>query len=428
MLHNHANRSGRRNILPRAGFSYIAVMGVSLIVGTLALGGVSVLRIQARTSQDAISSLGARQNARTAAELARFLISNDISWRTTYSNGQLITNRATGTGTVTVTIQDPVDNNLANHPHDPLRLNITAVDRRATQRFQLDLEANPVPLRALAHGMHCWSGLNVQANGILQVYGGPVGVNGSLVNNNTIDGDVVATTISRQGIVTGTVTNSASVLSYPPQSVPTKYSEMGTQFTSGLNLIEKAVIAPGLNPFGQLNSGGVYIVRPTTNMTIRNTRIHGTLIVVMPNTSTRLTIEDNVFFQPAQPGYPALIVQGNLDLRYRSDGETLSESALSTNFNPAGAPYGNHTNTTTTDVYPSEIRGLVYCTRQLRWYNNGLLRGGVCVEGIGVTTGTEIHGTPRVLYDPYLFFSPGPWLTERVNLVPQLGTWKQVVQ
>ncbi|MDP1563039.1 MAG: hypothetical protein Q8M16_16800 [Pirellulaceae bacterium] len=415
------------NLARRQGFSYIAVLGTSLIVGTMALGSLSVLRIQSRASLDAINSIKARENGRTAVELGRYNFTNDPNWRTTFSNGQLFTNRSTGNGTMSATIQDPVDNNLGNHPHHPVRLQITANQGRAVQKFEVDIAANPVPLEVLKNAVHSWTNLQIQSTGTLAVYGAPVGINGSLTNDNVIDGDVLATAISKQGTVTGSVTNAAPILDLPADSIVTKYLEIGTEFTNRVNLIENAVIAPGFNSFAPLNSGGVYIVRPTSNMEIRNTRIHGTLIVVMPSTGHRLTIGENVFFQPAVPGYPALIVQGHLDLSYRSDGEILSESVLATNFNPAGAPYEGSSDTDTIDSYPSEIRGLIYVTRRLRWYNNGLLRGSVLSEGQG-GNGIEIHGTPRVLYDPYLFHAPAPWLTKQVNMIPVTGTWKQVVQ
>lgn len=412
----------------RNGFSYIAVLGTSLIVGTMALGSLSVLRIQSRASLDAINSIKARENGRTAAELGRFNFSNDPNWRTTYSNGILFTNRSTGNGKMSATIQDPVDNNLGDHPHEPLRLNISATQGRSVQSFQVDLAASAIPMDVLKNAVHSWTNLRVQSSGTLAVYGAPVCISGSLTNDNVIDGDVSATAISKQGTVTGKVENAAPILDLPANSVPTKYMDIGTQFTNRVNLIEKAVISPGYNTFAPLNASGVYIVRPTNNTTIRNTRIHGTLIIVLAATSHRVTIGENVFFEPAVPGYPALIVQGNLDLSYRSDGETLSESVLATNFNPAGAPYGNTSDSDKLDTYPSEIRGLIYVTRTLRWYNNGLLRGSVLSEGQGGGNGIEIYGTPRVLYDPYSLHNPAPWLTKQVHMLPVLGTWKQVVQ
>ncbi|MBL8889496.1 MAG: hypothetical protein JNL67_05925 [Planctomycetaceae bacterium] len=411
------------------GFSYIAVLGTSLIVGTMALGGLSVLRIQSRASQDAIVAIRARQEGRTAAELGRFILSNDPNWRTTYdNNGNIFTNRSTGSGTISAVIGDPSDWDLGNHPHHPLRLQMTASHGRAVQRFQVDLAANPVALDVLRHAVHCWVNLRVNSGATLTAYGAPVGINGSLTNDNVIDADVNSTAISMQGTVTGIVTNAAPILNLPTESVVTKYSGIGTQFTNRVNLIEKAVITPTRNSFAPLNASGVYIVRPTTNMTIRNTRIHGTLVVIMPNTGTVVTVGENVLIQPAVSGYPALVVQGNLDLSYRSDGEVLSESVLATNFNPTGAPYGGSADSDVADRYPSEIQGLIYVTRQLRWYNNGLLRGGIFVEGQGITNGIEIYGTPRILYDPYLFHTPAPWLTKRLDMLPQLGTWKQIVQ
>jgi hypothetical protein len=411
----------------RQGFSYIAVLGTSLIVGTMAWGGLAILRIQSRTSLQALDTIKARQDAHAAAEVGRALIALDSNWRTTYGSGQLITSRSTGSGTISATVADPVDTNLGNLPHDPVRLHISANQGRAVQKFQMDLWANPIPLDVLNHAVHTWGHLQIRSTASLEVYGGAVGINTSLTNDNLIYGDVSATTISKQGTVSGSVTNGAPILDLPTDSVSTKYTGIGTAFTNRISLIENAVISPGYNIFAPLNSSGVYVVRPTGHMTIRNTRIHGTLVVIMTSIAHNLTIGENVFFEPAVPGYPVLIVQGNLDLSYRSDGETLSESVLATNFNPVGAPHEGSSDSDTGDSFPSEIRGLIYVTRRLRWYNNGLLRGSVLTEGQG-GHGIEVHGTPRVLYDPYVFFRPAPWLTKQVEMVPQIGTWNQVVE
>lgn len=412
----------------RRGFSYIAVLGTSLIVGTMALGSLNVLRIQSRLSQNAIQSIKARQDARTAVELGGLLLNNDAAWRASLSNGKLLSSRSTGNGLVDVTIHDPLDKDLGNNPHHAIRMNITATQGRAIQKFQVDLSASPKPLDFLENAIHTWTGLRVRPGGELAVYGAPVGTHGSLTNDAVIDGDVVATKVSKLGSITGSLKTSAPILDLPTDSVVTKFMSVGTQFTNRPNLIEKSVISPGFNPFGPLNAAGVYIVRPTSNMIIRNTRIHGTLIVVMSSNGNRVTIGENVFFQPAVPGYPALIVAGNLELAYRSDGEELSESGLNTNFNPAGAPDNGVSDSDTIDTYPSEIHGLIYVTRRLTWNNNGLLRGGLYVEGQGSNPGIEIYGTPRVLYDPYLFFNPSPWFTKRVDMVLQRGTWQQVVE
>ena len=119
-------------------------------------------------------------------------------------------------------------------------------------------------------------------------------------------------------------------------------------------------------------------------------------------------------------------MKGNLDLRYRSSGEVLSEAEQNTNFNPAGAEYLGQADTDKSDEYPSEIRGLVFVTRNLDWSKNGLVRGAVLC--LNETSGAvNIDGHPRIIYDPMIPYQPTPWLTETLKMVVKPGSWEQIV-
>lgn len=413
---------------PRRGYSYIAILGTSLIVTTLAMGGMALLRVEARTALDSLHAVQARQHAKSAAELAARILRVNPTWRTTFNHGHLITPRDLGSGRISAILTDPVDGILNNQPHDPLQVDITAVQGRAQQNFRLRFNARAQPMGILQFGVHTWGNIEIRSGASLSSYGGAVSTSGTLQNRGTIDGNVSATGLGIPGTITGSITLPAPIHPLPTEQVTIKYSELGTQFTAPVTLIDRQVITPTRNPYGPLNADGVYVIRPSGHLTIRNTRIHGTLVVRFNSTSHTLTIGENVFFQPARPGLPVLVVHGNLELNYRSEGERLSEAFLGTNFNPPDAPFMGVSNGTQTDSYPSEIQGLIYVNRRTIWRENGLLRGALISEGPSGNVGIDVYGHPRVMYDRNLFFDPAPWVTNRVDMIPDPTSWTQIVQ
>lgn len=426
-VRNTASRLAR-NSPPRRGYSYIAVLGTSLIVTTLAMGGMALLRIEARTALDSLQAVQARQHAKSAAELAARILRTTPQWRTSFSNGQLLTPSVLGSGSINAIMTDPVDGLLGNQPHDPLQVDITAAQGRAQQKFRLRFQARPEPMVVLQYGVHTWGNIEIRSGASLSCYGGSVSTSGTLQNHGTIDGNVSATGLGVPGTITGSLLLPAPIHLLPTEQVTIKYSELGTQFTTPVTLIDRQVITPTRNPYGPLNADGVYVIRPSSNLTIQNTRIHGTLVVRFNSTGHTLTIGENVLFQPVRPGYPVVVVHGNLELRYRSEGERLSEAFLGTNFNPPDAPFLGASNGTQDDTYPSEIQGLIYVSRRTIWRENGLLRGALISEGPSGYVGIDVYGHPRVMYDRNLFFDPAPWVTNKVDMIPEPNSWTQIVQ
>src|SRR6185436_20170013 len=103
------------------------VLGVSLIVTTLAVGGIIAGRVQARANSAESDMADARYSALSGIELARLWISQDTAWRTNRTNGDWTTGLAVGAGSVTINVVDPTDSSIANRPHDPATVTVTAV-------------------------------------------------------------------------------------------------------------------------------------------------------------------------------------------------------------------------------------------------------------------------------------------------------------
>jgi hypothetical protein len=225
------------------------------------------------------------------------------------------------------------------------------------------------------------------------------------------------------GTITGTVTQLAPAKAFPATDVPDRYAALATTISGTANF-DKQVLSAGYNPWGLNNIDGVYVIRPTADFTLKNCRIHGTLVVVMP-AGSKLIIDNNVFLHPYRPDYPTLIVVGEADFKYQSGTATLQESAMGFNYNPTGAPYNGQTDGSMDDSYPSEIQGLVHVTGKITWRSTARVRGLVLCERTGFEV-VKIEDSPVVTYEPSLFTNAPQWYTTDVKMVPQAGTWRQL--
>lgn len=420
--------SGTYKLAHRLGYTYIAVLGTSMMVSLLAMTSLSVMRSHYRTAADTSDVVTSRQIARSGAELAQLQISQDPDWRNTYSNQPVLNSVSVGRSLVRARVLDPLDNLLDNHPLDKAQLEVIASTGRASQRFRAVLAPQATPHPALLSGLYAWDDVSIESGAMLTVLGAPLSVGHQFRNRGGLVGDLRTkqwVLTSPLGWIDGSWVVNVDPVPTPTEDIPQRFSELGAEFDSVPTSISDTVLTPAYNPFGPTQHDGVYVVRPTGDLVIRNVRIHGTLVVIMPNgNSRRCVIEDNVFIEPARPGHPALVVQGSLELSYESTGSVLSEAERNVNFNPPGAPYLGQEDSDKNDEYPSEIRGLVFVTRNLEWEEDGLVRGAVlclCENGGDVT----IEGQPKIIYDPRIPYEPTPWLTESVKMVLETNSWEQ---
>ena len=407
--------------------AYLAVLAVTMIVATMALGALLAVRAQARAANLMSDAAEARLYALSAMELGRLWISKDANWRANRSHGVWVAGQPIGSGTFTLEVTDPLDGNLANRPHDAVVMKATAVKGQARQVLQVTLAANPTPLPALACALHTGGQIHIRAGKRLTAKFATLSTNGDLRNDGTITGNVEALTASTPGNVNGMLALGVPSKAFPASTVPEMYASLGTTIVPG-DTINKRVLAPGYNPWGATNADGVYVIRTTGNLTIKNTRICGTLVVICPGHT--VTLEGQVLLQPARSDYPALIVNGNLVLKYSSTGTTLSESTQNTNYNPAGAPYQGVADSDTADQYPCEIQGLVHVIGTLDFADDSLVRGAVICESAASSDAVQSHDSAEIVYDPRLYSNSAyipQGYTTAVPMVPQAGSWQQCV-
>jgi hypothetical protein len=100
------------------------------------------------------------------------------------------------------------------------------------------------------------------------------------------------------------------------------------------------------------------------------------LVLLAPKTDSVIG-SGPLCWEPAVPGYPALLVEEKEVTIQPSDGG-LVESALSVNFNPPGTPHeATGEDGDLDDTYLSQIEGLIYSEKQLTLRNHPVIKGAV---------------------------------------------------
>jgi len=381
----------------RIGSAYVMILGVSSVLMVIGLAAVSVARIDTRNvaadndwSEAQTLALSAAENA-----LARIAVTND--WRSQLSG--LVT-VPMGHGTMQWQITDDGDGQLADDAEEPVM--IVASGQVGASRYRLGLRCFVVglPLEGLSRCLHANGDINMDKNSQLTATGGAASTNQDFrADKKTakLVGDLEADGVFWKENVTGNVSEHAPAKALPNARVVAMYRELATDI-SGRTLINRQAIGPGRNPWGTANANGVYYLdAPGSDVTLRDSRILGTLVV----RCNRLTIDNNVLLESFRKDMPALIVDGELVLNFASASSQLRESAENTNFNPPGVPYSGATDSDQSDSYPSEIRGLVHVRGNLTLDSTALVRGAIVCEGQ-----VQCSGTNQIVHDADLSNRP----------------------
>ena len=96
------------------------------------------------------------------------------------------------------------------------------------------------------------------------------------------------------------------------------------------------------------------------------------------------------------------------------------------NFNPPDTPYNGSSDVDLSDTYPSEIQGLVHVTGTLQMGNTVLSAGWCSANRLSPTMRVSCQQS-QIIYTPSLYTNPPQGYTSAVNMIPQSGSWQQVV-
>lgn len=412
----------------RRGGIYVAVLGVSAVVAIIGLASLATVRSQRLASSGEADMEKARLYAESAVELGAQLIASDASWRSNRSVGAWFSGRQIGDGTFSLNASDAVDSNLSNRPYDPLVLTGYGCKGIAQQIVQATLVPVGKPIDALKMAVHTQGQLRVNSGVSFKVTGAPASTNTNLRNDGAIVGSAECTTSSGSGSQTGTLTLLAPTKAMPPSGILAMYTALGTTLGVSSGTLDKIALGPGYNPWlsTATNADGVYVINLSSDMTIQNSHICGTLVVI--GSGFTLTFAGNVFIHPARPDFPSIITNASVTFKYTSGASTLSEAALGVNLNPGGVPYQGVTNSTLTDSFPSEIQGLVHVlTNSVVLDQTSRIRGALICESTASSDAIRVINNAEIVYDPTLYSSPPMGYTKSVSMVVSPGSWKQVV-
>jgi hypothetical protein len=395
-----------------------------MIIATLATGGLLVARAQNRAAESANDADEARLCAQSGLELARLWISSDSSWRTNRTSGNWVASLAIGNGTVSIDAVDPTDGNLSNRPHDAVQLTVTARKGLARRILTQTLVASPTPLPALRYALHTVGQLRVENGFRLMLGTATLSTNGEFRNDGIVEGSADASTCSSNNQMYGTLTTGVAARAMPASTVPEAYASLGTLISTPSTL-SGVLLTPSVNPYGSPNPDGVYVIRASSDITIRNCRIYGTLVVINPG--KKLTLTGANLLQPSRPDFPALIVNGDCVFAFNSS-SGLSEASVGANFNPTGAAYQGVTDTDQADTYPNEIQGLVHITGSLAINQACTVRGAILCESSASSKAVDINADGvRIYYDSSLYTNPPQFYTTSVQMLTQAGSYKPIV-
>ncbi|MBM4025372.1 MAG: hypothetical protein FJ280_08185, partial [Planctomycetes bacterium] len=264
------------------GSIYLHVLASSLLITILGLGSLAAVRLQMRSTRLARDCAEARACAVSALELGLLHVQQNPDWRTTQPNGVWLADKPLGAGRLTLAGTDPVDGVLSDSAYDPLVL--TGTGSRGIARHKVQVTLTPVikPLAVLETCL-CASGLlRIETDKRLTAVGAPVATNSQLDNRGTLDGRAEAQSLAGTGTFTVTPTVPGPVRPMPPAGVFPDYIRRATAVPYAA-LIERVVLGPGCNTLGTPDPNGLYLIDTEgQDLTIRNSRIYGTLIIRAP--------------------------------------------------------------------------------------------------------------------------------------------------
>ncbi len=418
---------GRR---ARRGSIYLITVGTAMIVTVLALAALTNVRIQRRELQGVSHAMEAELIAAAAIEMALFRIENDPDWRQKMKDGVWEVDQSAYGGTYSFQGIDPVDGDLTDSDEDSVVIIGTGKCGPARQKVQVRLEAKLDPLTCLEVSMH--------ANNIVSLFQSTITGDQTISANNNVIAttanvgpDVEAVNAITGGTYTGSQTTGITPRTVPdPVTVFDEYKASGTWISipivSGVRTIAEEYVGPDDPPGSSAatDPNGVYVIDCEGNdVQIRNSRIVGTLVLL--NAGSGSCIYYSVNWEPAVSNYPALLVQGRMDLVYTNI--NLSESDFSKDFNG---------DTDTIDTYPSLIKGLVYISGDSGTetdsipvsYTEQITVGIEGVFVVGNSYSQSSNGAAmNLIYRSTYFDDPPPGFHDPPRMVISPGTWEKVV-
>ena len=442
----------------RRGSIYLLVLGSTLIVAVLGLGGLQAVRSQARNANLLRDSSAAADLALSAIAHARLNVKQDGSWRTTYASGAWSTEQSLGSGAFSWKIVDASTGGSVLHSgvnplSDTAMVKICGKGRVGsvlhTTTVQLAVTKNPYD--AVKTALYASGNVTLNSSTPLTVSGAPLATAGFFSNSINFTGDVEALAIFNSGTLTGTQTSPASQKTTPPNSVWDIYFPLATQIpwntsyifnSAGKYNFKTNILTPTLSNFTTpvTNADGVYYVSVPAGLgklQIDWIRINGTILFDVQGAGTTVHFGAHILWTPFRSDYPMAIIRNADTVELESLTAMLAEGtnnngAGNANYNPIDFPYNGVSNTDTTDAnYVSRLYGLIHVMGGVgaaptvtNIFPQLHSIGSIIVPGAVNYTGGSATPDATLTWDPALASNP-PLGYYTLQLTPISGSWKQ---
>lgn len=414
---------------------YVAVMGVGMIVGVIALTTSLIGRLALRSNQTHVDSLEAAAAAHSGVEFALNWINRTTDWRDQLTNGVDSDLFRTRNGSFRYRVTD-VDGDLADDARDHAILRVVGYQDDARYAVEVDIEPAGRALTCLEAAAH--AAINFTVGSAAQVNGSGIASAGNNFAGTgaSINLDVEVSNSATGGQYNADWTEGVAVREVPGEHVFDWYVEHGTQIaysdltvSFGVSRIQSARFSRLFNEYGDPNPKGIYWIDCAgESPRIRWSRLFGTLVLLNAGSSTR--VEDVTVFQAEAKNYPLLMVQGDLqlDLRSMSSGQELLEgvnifgTVVGTNLNPPGVPYEGVEDDDLDDVYAARLDGIVYATGTVTISDEVDIQGNLIANQITVND----NQTLKVDYTPYANNYPPPGFSTGQGARVLPGSYRRV--
>ncbi len=425
MTRSSKNQRIANRVASRRGSIYLAVLGVAMVVSIIGMASMSIARLQLRSTRNLQDLEEARLLSQSGVDFGLSNMQSLGDWRTDRTHAVEFAPLALGNGTMTYVLLDD-DGDLEDDPTDTVHLRGIGRVGDAVFATSVLLEPGGEGLTSLESSLHSDEGLDQDQDGSITT-NQTVSTNGDIEKTNgnpTITGDAWAAGDIDLGVSGTALANQTPGKEMPAEAtVFDYYLSKGTRVNIGsipLQTISDLVMSPTNNPYGtETNPLGIYVIDcQESDLLIQDARIHGTLVILNAGSGTR--IDKDIHWEPAVANYPALMVQGNLEMRWHAE-HLLSENLRGVNFNPAHSPYQGVSDSDMTDEYTAVIKGLIYISGDLAITYTCNLEGMVLVGGTAeVTKGLTLTYDSKFLNYPPPGFAKGAVM----QIVP--GTWTRV--
>ena len=354
----------------RPGSVYIAVLMASLLVASLAMAALSSSHYHAKQMNGSSDFRLAQLSADAALDWSIAQIGSDPNWRTNHVHNVDVTSRSLNGASICYRLLDE-DGDLADDPLDTCEMIVTATTPEGSAfSWRATLEPTGPALNCLAYAIAADLDIGVKGLGTWSTDHAIASETTIVVDNfGYLTANCYAGS-SCSGDIYGSVNTLPNSLQIPSLEVLDHYIDNGTVIdrsllpeSSGALQFDGHLLSENSNSIsGTVDPLGIYVIDcGNKHLEIKNSRLHCTLVLI--NAGKDSKVEGSVFWEAAQPNYPALLVDGEFGLEL--DRAPLDESVVGVNFNPSGTPYRGIVDSDTSTVYPSQIHGLIYVKKKI---------------------------------------------------------------